>query len=126
MFLHANFTHLYSNMIALFIFGEAVEKELGSFKLFLIYFTAGIGSGLYSVYLHHMADPNRWVNSIGASGAVYALMVSAFFIGIRHISGSRMKAVLALGVYILIMVAEIVLNKTAGVDFFAHLAGAVI
>lgn len=126
MFLHADFTHLYCNMIALFIFGKSVERELGSFKLFLIYFTAGIGSGLCSVYLHHIADPNGWTNSIGASGAVYALMVSAFFVSIRYISGSRMKAVLALGVYILIMMADIVLNKTAGVDFFAHLAGAVI
>lgn len=126
MFLHVDFTHLYYNMIALFLFGKAVEEELGSFKMFLIYFTAGIGSGLFSVYLHHMAEPDGWVNSIGASGAVYALVVAGCFVNIKYVIDSRVKAVLLAGAYILVLVADIVLNKTAGVDFFAHLAGAVI
>lgn len=126
MFLHADFTHLYCNMIALFLFGRVVEEELGSFKMFLIYFLAGIGSGLFSVYLHHMVDPEGWTNSIGASGAVYALMVSSVFVSIKNISGSRVKAVLSLGFYILIIAGDIAVNQTEGVDFFAHLAGAVI
>lgn len=126
IFLHADFTHLYWNMIALFLFGRVVEEELGSFKMFLIYFIAGIGSGLFSVYLHHMVDPVGCTNSIGASGAVYALMVSSVFVSIRSMSGSRIRAVLALGFYILIIAGDIAVNWTEGVDFFAHLGGAVI
>lgn len=126
MFLHVDFTHLYCNMIALFLFGKAVEEELGSFKMFLIYFISGIGAGLVSVYLHHMTSPESWINSIGASGAVYALLVAYCIVDIKYSIGSRIKAVLLSGIYILVIVADIVLNRTAGVDFFAHLAGAVI
>lgn len=123
MFLHSDLSHLYFNMIALFLFGKSVEEELGSFRMFLIYFTAGIGSGLCSVLLHHTISPDEWTNSIGASGAIYALVVSALLLAGKRISGSWIRSILIVAVYI---VADISMTKTEGVDIFAHLGGAVI
>ncbi len=47
MFIHANFTHLFFNMFALFMFGITLERVLGS-KRFLFYFiSCGIGAAIF-------------------------------------------------------------------------------
>jgi len=51
MFMHADFWHLFSNMLGLFIFGPLLEQFLGPKKLFTLWMVCGIGSGvLYSGY----------------------------------------------------------------------------
>ena len=39
-FLHADIFHLLGNMLGIFIFGRVMERKLGFFKTFLIYFGA--------------------------------------------------------------------------------------
>ena len=46
MFLHANFTHLFANMFALWMFGRILEYDLGSKRLLTFYMVCGIGAGL--------------------------------------------------------------------------------
>ena len=45
-FLHANITHLFFNMLGLFIFGGMVEQYLGRKKYLSYYLISGIGGGL--------------------------------------------------------------------------------
>lgn len=53
LFIHANFSHLFSNMLTLCTFGPILENTLSSKKFFGLYLTAGLGASmLYLVYLY--------------------------------------------------------------------------
>jgi membrane associated rhomboid family serine protease len=86
-FLHANWTHLIVNMLVLFIFGPVVEDLFklhgfgGSAKFYallflLFYLLAIILSSLLSLFKQRN---NAWYNSVGASGAVSAVIFSYIF-----------------------------------------------
>lgn len=66
IFLHGSFSHLYSNMIALVIFGSILEKVVGYKNFLKIFFSAGIFSGIFGMIFYSSV--------IGASGAVYGIM----------------------------------------------------
>ena len=82
MFLHANFEHLFWNMVFLFIFGFSVEMILGWQVYLSAYLLAGIGSAFFWV----MLEPGGAVPGIGASGAISGLvgMYTVLF-GLRKI-----------------------------------------
>ncbi|GAB3912300.1 rhomboid family intramembrane serine protease [Larkinella knui] len=46
MFLHANFGHIFSNMLGLFFFGPMLEQVWGSKRFTIFYMITGIGAGL--------------------------------------------------------------------------------
>lgn len=50
MFLHSNMSHLVSNMIALFIIGNALTKRVGNIAFGIIYLAGGIFGGYVSCY----------------------------------------------------------------------------
>jgi membrane associated rhomboid family serine protease len=73
MFLHGGAFHLLFNMLWLWWMGRAVEESLGPRTFTVIYFGAGLGGALFDV----IAAPLLGFNPvIGASGAVYGIMVS--------------------------------------------------
>ena len=45
MFIHANFWHLFGNMLALFIFGPWLERVWGSRRFLAFYLITGVGAG---------------------------------------------------------------------------------
>ncbi len=49
MFMHANFTHVFFNMFALFMFGRILERVWGPQKFLFYYLFTGIGAGLLYV-----------------------------------------------------------------------------
>ena len=60
MFLHASFMHLFFNMFALFMFGNNMERVLGSQKFLFYYLTCGIGAalvqeGVFALMISHYA-----------------------------------------------------------------------
>ena len=68
LFLHAGILHLAGNMIFLYAFGNALEKEVGTGKTFLAFFTGGILSLLFGVFFY---NPNVYL--VGASAAIFTL-----------------------------------------------------
>ncbi len=46
MFLHADFTHLFFNMFALFMFGITLERVLGAKRFLFYYISCGIGAAI--------------------------------------------------------------------------------
>lgn len=46
MFMHANFMHIFFNMYALFIFGQALENVWGPRRFLLYYLVTGLGAAL--------------------------------------------------------------------------------
>lgn len=82
-FVHANWEHLFVNMIVLFSFGRAIETyfkyNFGNNHIlyfFLLYFGGILVSNLYALYKYRN---NYFYNAVGASGAVAAVLFAAIF-----------------------------------------------
>lgn len=85
MFMHANLTHLFVNMISLFFIGNFIEKLIGRKRYFWLYMISGIIAGLFFVFFafylgstNPESFPYRIFGSpeifaVGASGAIFAL-----------------------------------------------------
>jgi membrane associated rhomboid family serine protease len=69
MFVHANFSHLFVNMLSLFFIGPTVEKTLGSYRFFVLYYLSGILGGLGWSLLAPEASA-----CLGASGAIMGVL----------------------------------------------------
>ena len=76
-FLHGSLTHLLVNMMVLFFFGSVMENVLGNIQFISLYFSALIVSGIPSLIKH---KDNPQYATIGASGAVEAVLFSYIFV----------------------------------------------
>lgn len=72
MFLHGSFSHLFFNMLALWLFGSSLESVWGMRKFLQYYFLTGVGAALSNCLL----TPSAGVSIIGASGAIYGLLAA--------------------------------------------------
>ncbi len=70
MFLHADWLHLLSNMLFLWIFGDNIEDALGHTKYLIFYLLCGVFAAMAHYYFNQ--DSNGPL--IGASGAVAGVM----------------------------------------------------
>ena len=86
-FLHADWVHLFINMFVLFSFGSSVEnifKQLAAsgviksptLSYVLLYFISMIFATLTTI---KKQKDNHWYNSVGASGAVSAVVFTSIF-----------------------------------------------
>jgi membrane associated rhomboid family serine protease len=76
MFLHGGWFHILSNMWVLFIFGDNVEDRLGSGRYLLFYILGGLTAGLTQAFI----DPTSKIPSVGASGAIAAVLGAYFLL----------------------------------------------
>ena len=93
-FLHADISHIFSNMIGLFFLGGLIEISVGHLGFALIYLLSGIGGNAVSILYEKAFLMDRY--SIGASGGVYgligAVLVLSIYERIRQKSGDSSKA----------------------------------
>lgn len=75
MFVHANISHLFFNMLGLFFFGTAVERSLGTREFVLFYLLTGTLAGAFSLAAFALGGA-MGVHLVGASGAVYAVLLA--------------------------------------------------
>jgi len=80
MFLHSGVFHILFNMLALWMFGAELERRWGTRYFLKFYFVTGIGAGiltvLFSMLPFGFASQLYRSNIIGASGAVYGLLLA--------------------------------------------------
>ncbi|MBO9637466.1 MAG: rhomboid family intramembrane serine protease [Siphonobacter aquaeclarae] len=79
-FVHQNILHILFNMLFLFWFGQLVQEYLGSRRLVSLYMLGGVVGGLTFAALYNLVPLYRhWLDmpNVGASGAVYAVMLGA-------------------------------------------------
>lgn len=96
MFMHGSFAHLFFNMFALWMFGNAIENAWGPKRFLIFYFVCGIGAGLtqelvqYIQFsdIHNFQNVNlggrivpvedylNMLTTVGASGAVYGILLA--------------------------------------------------
>ncbi|HCK99722.1 MAG TPA: DUF1751 domain-containing protein [Candidatus Marinimicrobia bacterium] len=72
MFIHGGFGHIFWNMFVLWMFGTEIETYLGRKEFYKFYFLAGAGSGLITL----LFSLNSTIPVVGASGAIYAVLVA--------------------------------------------------
>jgi membrane associated rhomboid family serine protease len=75
MFAHGSFSHLLFNMLALFLFGYQVEREMGSSEFLLFYLVCGTFAGALS-FLAYLLTGAHYVFLLGASGAIFAVQLA--------------------------------------------------
>lgn len=75
IFFHANLTHLFGNMLLLWLFGPHVEEALGRWQYLLLYMGAGITGGLMQMFVTNtFMQHTAQASIIGASGAVFGVL----------------------------------------------------
>jgi membrane associated rhomboid family serine protease len=126
LFLHGGFLHLLFNVFALWMFGMPVEGQWGPREFLKFFFVCGIGSGLLNV----LVDPHSASPIIGASGAVYGLLVAFAMlfpdavIYLYFFIPMRAKHMAMLFVFLEFMAATS--SSGSKIARFVHLGGAVI
>jgi len=116
IFLHGGLIHLLYNIIALVIFGLALEKSIGSKKFLAVFLVSGILANLISI--------NFYSSSLGASGAIMGVIGALTII-------SPLMLVWAFGMILPMIVAAIVYIVIDSIGIFipsnvghiAHLSG---
>jgi len=80
MFLHGGLFHILFNMLALWMFGTELERMWGTRYFLKFYFVTGTGAGiltvLFSLLPFDFAQEVYFSNIIGASGAIYGLLLA--------------------------------------------------
>ena len=61
MFMHANFTHLFVNMISLMFIGCFVEKLVGKKRFVGLYFAGGLFAGVLFVLISLIFKPDNFI-----------------------------------------------------------------
>ncbi len=141
MFMHANFTHLFFNMLALWMFGRILEYDMGSRRFLVYYLMCGIGAGIIQLgayYIDYMslvgnyspASVARWANdvsTVGASGAVFGLLLAFGMIHPNNIIMLMFPPVALKAKWFVVIygVVELLLGIRGGggVAHFAHVGG---
>lgn len=123
-FLHGGILHLAFNMLALISVGALVEGYFGRARFILFYLLSGLGAAFL-----HMFMINSSVPMVGASGALYGVMVVfailnpnelLYFFGIIGI-----KAKYLIGGLFLMEVILGFASQGDGIGHFAHCGGAI-
>ena len=133
MFMHASWMHIIGNMIYLWAFGREIEDAMGAGR-FLIFYLAG---GIVAMAAQILGDPLSRIPSLGASGAIAAVMGAflvtyptdrirtlVFFVIFVRIT--FIPAALLIGFWFLIQVLNfgVVADvRTGGVAYLAHIGG---
>lgn len=73
-FLHADWGHLFFNMLTLYFFAPVVLYVYGISGFFVIYLSSIIIGNLFSLYLY---EKQGWYSAIGASGGVSGILFAA-------------------------------------------------
>lgn len=123
MFMHADLSHLFFNMFALWMFGTTMENFWGTKRFIIYYLLCGLGAGLITMFL-------PLSHTVGASAAVYGLLL-AFgmtfpneYIYLYFLMPIKAKW-FVIG-YALIELFEGIFVSYDGIAHFAHLGGMLI
>ena len=133
MFMHGGWLHIIGNMIFLWAFSPEIEDAMGPVR-YLIFYLAG---GFVAMLTQIAADPNSVVPTLGASGAIAAVMGAFlvtyprdriraalfifFFVKITFI-----PAFLLIGFWFVIQLFQagaVAHVQTGGVAYMAHVGG---
>jgi membrane associated rhomboid family serine protease len=113
-FLHGGLLHIGFNMYVLWMIGPTLESLFGHVRFIVLYLVAALGGSVAS----YAFSPLLTV-SVGASGAIFGLMAALIVAG-HHLKRDVRQVLILLGI-------NVVIGFLApGIDWRAHLGGAVV
>jgi membrane associated rhomboid family serine protease len=133
MFMHGGLLHLGGNMLFLWIFGNNVEEAMGPVKYLIFYLLGGVAA----LALQIVFDPSSTIPTLGASGAIAAVLggyivlfprakvITVIFI-VFFFTILELPAMLVLGIWFLeqaLFAARGIGSSGGGVAYFAHVGG---
>jgi len=120
-FLHFGIIHIGFNMYVLYQIGPFIEMAFGRARYLVIYFLAGLGGSIVSVWVHPTAV------GAGASGAIFGLYGAVFgflLINRRTLDPAVTKSIAkSAGIFVLYNVVYGSITRTT--DLSAHFGGLV-
>lgn len=138
MFLHGDVMHIVFNMWSLYIFGNNIEERVGHIPYIFLYLTGGFAATM----THYLFNMESTVYTIGASGAIAAVMGMYFiFFGENtlritmrltiNVNGNSnahpVKAWKYIGFWFLSQIAYSIVSQfslsAGGIAWFAHIGG---
>lgn len=125
LFVHANFWHLFANMITLFFFGGFLYQLIGRNKFLLVYFAGGILGNIFHLLIA-LNTPlfSADIPAIGASGAVFAIA------GVLVVLMPRLRVLLyfiiPLPLWVVVLIFMVIWSFLPGIAWTAHLGGLVL
>ncbi|MDB5321500.1 MAG: rhomboid family protein [Phycisphaerales bacterium] len=78
-FLHANFQHLFFNMLGLYFFGPIVESYLGTRRYLAFYLLCGCSGAFFYLVLYYLGplhSAGDKVSLVGASAGIYGVLIA--------------------------------------------------
>lgn len=129
MFLHADWLHLLSNMLFLWVFGDNIEDALGHFRYLVFYIACGVLAAL----AHLAFNTGSYGPLVGASGAV-AGVIGAYILLYPHVRVFVLSRIIimlplavpawaVLGFWIAAQLFYVVIGVDDGVAWWAHIGG---
>ena len=126
-FLHGNLTHLFFNMLALFMFGSDIERLWGPRRYVVYYFACVVSAGIAQLAVSSLMGSGSYP-TIGASGGVFGVLLAFGMMFPRRmvmllIPPIPMRAWVLVLVYGAIELFMGITGTQSGVAHFAHLGG---
>jgi rhomboid family protein len=127
LFLHAGILHIVLNLLFLAMFGADLEHSWGSRRFYTYFFLCGVGAGVINVVVAMALDPRglgqAWVTTIGASGAIYGvLLANAVLFPDRRVWMFPLPVTVSMKIFVAIMIAiEFFLTLGSSGDNVSHI-----
>jgi membrane associated rhomboid family serine protease len=129
MFMHSGWSHLFYNMVFLWLFGGRIEEDYGTKTFVAVYMIAGIIAGL----THALTNLGSPIPEVGASGAISGILGAFFILHPKNrvvtyfmLIPIPMSAALFLGFWFSMQIINSLLASAAGgagIAWFAHIGG---
>ena len=146
MFLHANFSHIFFNMFAVWMFAPVIENEWGARRFAIYYLVCGLGAALIQELvwmamlsnMGHFYDAAQiahyayFLNTIGASGAVFGILfafgwlypdVPMYILFLPIPIRARIFVIIYAAIELFAGIGNVVGLSASNVAHFAHLGG---
>ena len=120
IFLHAGLIHLGMNAFALWIFGNALEREIGRLSLLAVFLVTGIFASAAS----YLLSSPPFAVGVGASGAIFGLLGA--FVTYNYLRRHNVLASARLRSAVSLLLLNLVIGLSIpSIDWRAHLGGLV-
>jgi len=119
MFMHADFSHLFKNMMMLIIFAPPLEYLMKSKRYVWFYLLCGIGGNFLSALMSNIQGESHL--SLGASGAIFGVFGAYFFLAMfrkQLLDPASIKTI-----YIILAISLITTFIMPMIDVWGHIGG---
>jgi len=126
MFMHADWNHLFNNMLVLIFLGDNLERAAGKWKYLFIYFGAGILAGITSIGYNMWKaggslNAESLVFSIGASGAIFGVVGAILYMVIINRGRLENIGTRQIAIFVVLTLYGGIANSS--IDQAAHVGG---